>query len=249
MTHRGDVYRRNLTLNTISSLACVGGSGAKGQSEHGSVEMPVGWTMSFPQPLLKDRALPPADKTFRLNAGSCGSQLSWGFPNRPCGQEFHPFPDSSWKFHSFFFFSPVGCCLFHWDVFQASVTAMKGASTSGSSFAPKSFPITISCMLRFENQTQGPSYLLISADSFPITPKQLNPQYSLIIRLVVFHPLSRQDKLITDVRGSQRWRHYNNFIIHSSHIMLRYRTIIGRLDQRPEHAWDIFIQKSILYIF
>lgn len=104
MADRGDVYRRNLTLNTISSLACVGGSGAKGQSEHGSVEMPVGWTMSFPQPLLKDRALPPADKTFRLNTRSCGSRLSWGFPNRLCGQEFHPFPDSSWNSHSSIFF-------------------------------------------------------------------------------------------------------------------------------------------------
>lgn len=227
MADRGDVYRRNLTLNTISSLACVGGSGAKGQSEHGSVEMPVGWTMSFPQPLLKDRALPPADKTFRLNTRSCGSRLSWGFPNRLCGQEFHPFPDSSWNSHSFIFFSPVCCRLFHWDVFQASATAMKGASTSVASFSSKSFPISISCTRRFENQIQGPSYLLISADSFPITPKQLNPQYSLIIRLVVLQRPSRHHELFTDVRDSQRWRHYNNFIIHSSRIMLRYRKIMG----------------------
>lgn len=110
MAYCGDVSRRNLTLNTISSLACVGGSGAKGQSEHGSVEMPVGWTMSFPQPLLKDRALPPADKTFRLNTRSCGSQLSWGFPNRLCGQEFHPLPDSSWNSQSFLFFSLSVAC-------------------------------------------------------------------------------------------------------------------------------------------
>lgn len=211
MAHCGDVYRRNLTLNTISSLACVGGSGAKGQSEHGSVEMPVGWTMSFPQPLLKDRALPPADKTFRLNTRSCGSRLSWGFPNRLCGQEFHPFPDSSWNSHSFIFF-PVCCRLLRWDVFQASATAMKGASSSVGSFSSKSFPISISWSLWFENQIQGPSYLLISADSVPITPKQLNPQYCLIIRLVVLHRLSRQDGLITDVRGSQRWRHYNNLL-------------------------------------
>lgn len=126
---------------------------------------------------------------------------------------------------------------------------MKGASTSVGSFSSKSFPISISWTLWFENQIQRPSYLLISADSFPITPKQLNPQYSLIIRLVVLHPLSRQDGLITDVRGSRRWRHYNIFIIYSSRIMLMYRKIMGQLDQRPEQIWDIFIQKSILYLF
>lgn len=31
--------------------------------------------------------------------------------------------------------------------------------------------------------------------------------------------------------------------------MLRYRKIMGQLDQRPEQIWDIFIQKSILYLF
>lgn len=207
MAYYEDVYRRNLTLNTISSLACVGGSGAKGQSEHGSVEMPVGWTMSFPQPLLKDRALPLADKTFRLNTRSCGSRLSWGFPNRLCGQEFHPLPDSSWNSHSLIFFSLSVAASSTEMFFKPLRQAMKGASTSVGSFSSKSFPISISWTLWFENQIQSPSYLLISADSFPITAKQLNPQYSLIIRLVVLHPLSGQDGLITDVRDSRRWRH------------------------------------------
>ena len=57
--------------------------------------MLVGWTMSFPQPYLKDRVLLPADKTFHLATRAQGSQLSGGFPTRPCGQAFQPFFSSS----------------------------------------------------------------------------------------------------------------------------------------------------------
>lgn len=170
MTYRRGVYMSNLTFNTISSLACVGGSGAKGQSEHGSVEMPVGWTMSFPQPLLKDRALPLADKTFRLNARSRGSQLSWGFPSRPRGQEFHPFPAEIPILSFFPPYLPVAISFFPFLIFQASVSAMKSTCTSvGLFFLLSHFLSPFSCLLSFENQIQGRAYPLISAYNFPVT--------------------------------------------------------------------------------
>lgn len=70
------------------TVAAVG----KGQREHGSVEMLAAWTMSFPEPYLKDRVLLPVDKTFHLATRALGSRLSGGFPTRPCGQAFYHSP-------------------------------------------------------------------------------------------------------------------------------------------------------------
>lgn len=56
--------------------------------------------------LLKDRVLPPADKTFHLATEAQGFKLSGGFPSRPCGQGFQPLP------HSFFHFSCPPSLLF-----------------------------------------------------------------------------------------------------------------------------------------
>lgn len=174
-------------------MACVGGSGAKGQSEHESVEMPVGLTMRFPQPLLKDRVLPLADKTFCLNTRSCGSQLSWGFPKRPCGQEFHPFPDSSWNSHSFIFpicpllFLPLRC-------FSSLCGSHEKYTSVGSFF------VTLISYLHFLSAVvwnPNPGTDLSSHICCQLSNKsmQLSPQYSLIISLAVLHPLSRQDVL------------------------------------------------------
>lgn len=228
-------------------MACVGGSGAKGQSEHESVEMPVGLTMRFLQLLLKDRALLPADKTFRLNTRSCGSQLSWGFPNRPCGHEFHPFPDSSWNSHPFIFpiclllFLPLRCFSSLCDSHEKCVHICR-LFFHRSHFLSR-FPLC--CGLKPKSTDRLihlPPYICWQLSNKTM---QLSPHYSLIIRLGALHPLFRQDVLVTKVRGSQRWRHYYNFIINSSqppnllmcfgyvNIKVSYTKNIGQLNQRP----------------
>lgn len=211
MTYCGAaVYMSNLTFNTSYSLACVGGSSAKGQSEHESVEMPVGSTMRFPQPLLKDRALLPADKTFRLNTRSCGSQLSWGFPKRPCGQEFHPFLDSSWNSHSFIF--PICPFLvFSTEVFFLGLCDSHEQYTSVGSF----FVSVISCPFPLCCGLKPKSRLILS---YLLTTFQLEHA----IRPTIFSPnqaRSAQSSLQTRrarVRGSQSWRHCCTVIINRS---------------------------------
>lgn len=168
-------------------MACVGGSSGKGQREHGSVEMLPGWTMSFPQLYLKDRVLPPADKTFHLATRAQGSQLSGGFPTRPCGQAFHPFSLP----HSFFSFFLSAChCLSLWGVFELVMTATKSVHScthSGLVFFLFSgvfiFSYLLQVLVRKKSQAACNNNLLITETQLGLQ-RSLNNQAGGIISCV-----------------------------------------------------------------